>query len=361
MSETLLHPNASKYELALDDAFSILETFEDPIESIATLKSSRPLPDGFGPFLIWEVGLSSISEFFQSYEEILDNGLPWIELRETPAGVTKALSWIGYTNPALEDQNVGLRKWNRYQINMGQLPPIDEVSTLNNAEYLADLSDGARDVPFRAFFGYDIRALRTGHGKTGHNLIANASGVRVANGSTIWSHGEERSVSATATAADRTLLGVDYTQGQPITWEQIPWNAPGVTWQGIQDVDAFKTWRMLQEDAYIAFFDQSDDLIGMRRVGRWKEELSSSGGVSILKFTAHTGFGDASGKTAVACCVVFHASNINAEKPGQAWLDPDEIVLKDGVSLANASIGKTAISIDFKETVRVKVEHTLTI
>lgn len=361
MYETSLPGNSTDFEYAVDEALDVRAKFLPAINSIANLKSQRPLPEGFGPFIVWEAGLSAITGFFATSEEVLDNGLPWIDLRETPAGVTTALSWIGYTSPSLEDQNVGLRKWNRYQINMGQLPPIDEVDTLNNAEYLADLSDGARDVPFRGFFGYDIRPLRTGHGKTGHNLIADASGVRIIDGSTLWSHGEERSVSASATSAERSLLGVDYTQGQQITWEDIPWNAPGITWEGIQDIGTFKSWRVLQEDAYIAFFDSSDALIGMRRVGRWKEEVSNSGGTSVLKFTARTGFGDGSGNTAAACAVIFHAQNANLDKPGQAWLMPEEVSLRDGVSLEDASIGKTAISIDFKETVRVKVEHTLTI
>lgn len=362
MPESLLPPDSTPYEKALEEAFDVNAVFSGAIESIASFKVDRPLPEGFGPFIVWENGLGPISKFFATSEEILDNGLPWLNLRETPAGVTTALSWIGYTSPSLEDQNIGRRKWNRYQINMGQLPPDNEVETLNDAEYLADLSDGARDVPFRGFHGYDIRELVTGVGKIGHHLIGGASGVRVSGGKTLWSHGEEFAVSEVSVSADKILLGVNYTQGQELTWEDdISWDAPGITWEGVQDVPAFKSWTVLQRPTYIAFWDADDELIGLRRVGNWKSELAPVDDYSVLKFTVRTGFGNGAGKAAASCGLIFHASNIDALKQGKQWLEADEVYLSDDLTMSEATIAKTPINILFKETVRVLVEFTLTI
>lgn len=361
MIDSTLPSNSTDYEIAITDALDTRPTFLGAISGISHFKTARPIPDGFGAFLVWEEGLSPISKFFATHAETLDSGKPWRELRETPAGVLAALSWIGYSSSSLEDQNAGRLKWNRYQIAMGQLPPLNEVETLNDAEYLADLSDGARDVPFRGFYGYDVRALIAGVGKAGQNLIASDSGVRVEDGNTLWSHGEEFSVSSSGAEQDRILLGVNYAQGQTLTWEDIPWDTPGVTWEGVQDVAAFKSWAIMRKEAYIAFWDASGDLIGARRVGEWKDELASVSSSSVLKFTARTDFGNGSGKTASSCGLVFHASNINAEKPGKQWLEPNEIAINDGLTIDSAVIAQTPISINFKETVRVLVEFTLTI
>lgn len=361
MPTSLLPSNSTSYELAVEGALDYGNKFYDALNASKHIKLQRPLPEGFGSFVVSQEGLSSISQFFTTHEEVLDNGLPWIDLRETPAGVTTALSWIGYTSPSLEDQNIGRRKWNRYQINLGQLPPENEVETLIDAEYLADLSDGARDVPFRGFHGYDVRAIRTGRGKTGRNRIANSSGVRVQGGSTKWSHGEAFSVSSVATVAEKTFLGVDYIQGQKLKWENIPWAAPGITWNGIQNVALFKSWRVLQANTYIAFFDSADELIGLSRVGNWKSSGIPAGDDAVLTFTTRTNFGDGAGKIAASCAMMFSANNTDETKPGKKWLEPNDISLPDGISILDASIGKTAIAINFKETVRVRTDFTLTI
>jgi hypothetical protein len=361
MTTSVLPVNSSNFEKGLDDALDLQATFTGPIDEIANLKTARPIPDGFGPFLVWEEGLGKISKFFNTYAEILDNGFIWREQRETPQGVMTALSWIGYVSPVLEDQNLGRLKWNRYQIDMGQLPSDPEVEGLNDAEYLADISDNVRDVFFRGYHGYDVRPLITSGGKASHNLASGISGVTVEGGSTIWSHGDSHSISGTATATERQTLGVDYVQGQAITWTNIPWNAPGISWSGIQDVSAFKAWSILRRDAYIVFFDALDEVIGARRVGTWKSLVSESGDNATIKFECRTGFGDGSGKTVASCGVLFFASNADATKPGRQWLEPEEISISDGLTVLEATAGKTAFSLGLRETIRVKLEFDLTI
>jgi len=365
-AEHLLPESSSTpIERAISAAIDVLPRLEPTVDTIRAFKAARPLIPSVGPWLIHEYGLGGVSRFFATAEEAIDAGVPWTRIRGTVGAVEAALSWIGYSSITMYDERVGRRIWNAYQVDMGALPLPDEVQLLTDAEYLANLSDAARSYMFRGFFQYDLRALSFGSNRWGDTMWGDSSGVRLPGGTVKWSHRRNHAVSASGSAANRTELGVNFSVSQPLTWGAFSWNTLGLTWDGVADVAAAKTTTLCALDVYMAFYDAADDVIGYRRIGEAVEDTTAieNPGPELchLTYTAQTDFGDGAGQVAVQCALIFGAMNIDPSKPGKAWLEPDEIAFPDGANVADRVVGKTALSIDFKQTIRERVVFGLTI
>jgi hypothetical protein len=336
-----------------------------PADAIATWRFERPLPDGFGPWLVNDLTLGTIRQFFDSDEACIDAGWPWLQIRGTVQAVEDALGWIEYEAAAVEAPNVRRAMWHRYQIAMGELPtgmnglPL-ETDRLLDAEYLAGLSDPARAVFWRGHHGYDVRALVWGDGRWGDTIWGDDSGVRIEDGQTKWSHSRDHGpFEATADAATRTALGLDdFAAGTigwttPLTWSQLA----GITWEPPTDeqIAGLLATVVSGFPIYVGFFDADGDLIGARRAIERKAAATFDGAPvpgdqTVLEITCRTGFGDGAGKTAASLAVLFDVRSANG--PGDLWVAPDDLVPPDGQTLADVTVGGWPLNLAFTHTIR---------
>lgn len=358
-----LPPESTPFEKALSEAIDWETAVGASIEASRGLVYARPLNVSFAPYLLEQYGLGNIGRFFDTIEDAIDAGIPWLRILGKPEAIETALSWIGYDNITIWHQWPGRRKWNRYQIDMGLVPEV-ELPLLLDAEYLADLSDPARSVFFRGFEGYDVRATVWSGFRWGNALWGDSSGVRIEGGTVKWSHGEDDTGAIVAGSTERTALGIDYEEGEALTWGEIPWDAPGVTWEGIQDLPAFKSYMLRRLPVYVGFYDADGEAIGFRRpiaVRDVTADHTPAEGHIVIEVECRTGFGDGVGHAVDHCSLVFRAGNANAAKPGKQWLDPDEIVFEDGYSAADMTIGSVDLDFTFRHTVRQHVTLTFEI
>lgn len=362
MVNHLLPSSSTPWEKALSESLDRDAEFSDAIDSIRGFKFARPLVvSNVGPWLLIENGIADLARFFETDEDCLDAGVPWSRLRGTPSAIMTALAWIGYDDASVLDQNVRRKRWNRYQASMGALPPADEVSTLLDAEYLADRSDAVRSVFFRGFFGYDVRAAETAFQKTSRSIIGDSSGIRVG-GNTKWSHGRDHAVSGSADNGNRAALGLDVAE--PITWNtsSLTWNTPGLTWNGIADIAAVKAWLVLGMPAWLTFKRGDDSVIGYQRATGVDVTSTVNPGTDLaaIKFTGRTPFDVAAGETAAGVSLVLSATVTDPNMTGARWLGPDSLTFPDGVDEADVSIS-ASLAIAFQRTIRENVSFTLTV
>ena len=353
----LLPANATSIEIALSQALDRDDVLGLPIDAVAGWRFERPLPAGFGPYLVDSLALGPIRQFFDTDEATVDAGWPWLNQRGTVQAVEDAMAWIDYGAVAVEPAIKGRRKWNRWQMAMGALPtamdglPL-ETDRLLDAEYLANLSDPARSTFWRGHHGYDVRALVWGDGRWGETIWGDDSGVRVDGGTTKWSHGREHGpFEATADAATRSALGLDdFAAGTigwttPLTWAQLA----GITWEPPTDEQIATLLETVVSGfpIYVGFFDDEGALIGARRAIERKAATTFDGAPvpadqTVLEITCRTGFGDGAGQTASTCAVLFNVRS--ARGPGDLWVTPAHLEAPEGVALADVTVGAWAIS-----------------
>ena len=359
---SLWPPNATAYELAVEKGVLFDDDVNTAVDAIAGFKFARPLIASVAPYLIWEYGLSGIERFFDTAEDAIDAGIPWSRTKGFVSASRTALEWIGYENPVFHDDQHRRRCWGRGQIGMGELPGANEVGRLFDAYDLLELQGSlpARSRFFRGFHGYDVRAAETGYKRTARSIIGDSSGVRIAGNPVKWSHGRDHVLQATASSGEREDLGVNYQNGDVLTWGSWPWSAPGVTWNGITDAAAFKAFMIARLSAYVAFFDADDTFIGYRRVGQAVENVTGTvdpgDGLAAVKFECRTGFGDGAGQAVASAAIAFGVNPSDDAKPGTQWLEPNQVELTNAVV-----VGKTAAAFTFALTQREHVTFTLTI
>ena len=425
----LLPANATALERALSEAFDREAVLGPGADAVTGQRFRRPLTPGWGPWLILEYALGPVSRFFGRQEEAIDKGVVWQRLRGTPAAVAAALHWIGYAAAAVDDGRAS-RMWHRFQVAMGGIPPTSEMraipptdevgagtpgvetlgvetlgveaATLIDAEYLTAESAGARDLFFRGYHGYDIRALIASGGRSAETLLGDDSGVRVPKGtagghrrqatspasgrrqvsSAKWSHGRPHAATVTLSLQARQALELDVEAGSGPGWAAIPWETPGLTWVGVGDLVRYRAFLSLRHQAYIAFLDEMAEPIGYRRVthatdssGADSSGTASSGadasetlGSETLVsgtlrrnrfvWEALTGFGNGEGRAVGAVALVFRARPSDERKPGQLWLEPDEIAPADGADVLVQS-EPAALDFTFGATIRERVAITV--
>lgn len=358
----LLPSNLRKMPKAASEALDRDDELAPPIETARGIKYQRPLIENYAPWVLDEYGLGGIQRFFDTIEEAIDAGIPWQRKLGTVGALSTSFAWIGYDDITVWHQWRNRRKWNRYQIETGMVPDV-ELPLLLDAEYLADLSDPARSIFFRGFEGYDVRAL-TWSGKRWSNAIwGDASGVRVDGGTVKWSHGEDDTGAIVAGAPERAALGIDYEEGELLSWVEIPWTAPGVTWEGISDLPSFKSFMLRRLPVYVGFYDADGEAIGFRRpiaVRDVTADHTPAEGNIVIEVECRTGFGDGEGQTPATCSLVFRATPADGG-PGQLWLEPDQIEFEDGYAEADMTIGSVTLDFTFRRTVRQHVTLTLEI
>lgn len=365
MAEDLLPSNATPLEKAVSSSLDRTSVIGPRIDAIKGFKVTAPVEASFAPWIVAELGLGPVSQYFVDMDALIAEGVDWQRVRGTELALDMALAWVGFGAIALEDAAVNRRRWHLYQIGMGELPLPVEDPLLYDAEYLAELSDPARSVFFRGFHGYDVRALTWGNHRYGRSKWGDSSGVRLPDGSVKWSFGRDHpAVEYTVPTAQRAAIGIDITALEGgLTWEApIPWDAPGVTWAGVEagQEGALKAWLFLRLPVYVGFLDAGGNAIGYRRPISVKE-IGVFGGQpaasdqAIIEVRARTGFGDGALEDAATMVLFVRARPADPAKPGKLWLGPDEITFEDGYDPADLKIGSFPFDFTLQRTVREHV------
>lgn len=361
--DALLPANSTALEVAVSETLDFLPALRPYAAAVHGFKFARPLNASIAPWLVVEYGLGAISPFFDTIEDLIDAGIDWQRVRGTPAAIETALGWIDYDSAQVLDQWLRRRKWNRYQLAMAELPGDNEVVRLQSAEYLIKLSDAARSVPFRGFYGYDVRALEWSGSYVWSGAIwGDDSGVRLTDGTVKWSHGQSHTGAISAGETERQALGIDVAGTDEPGWDDFPWSAPGVTWEDIEDVPAFKSFLLRRLPILVGFYDEGGYAIGYRRptsVADVTDVALPGGDLIAIEVKCRTGFGDGAGRDVATCALVFRAGN--PAKPGQLWIEPEDIEFEDGFDAADMKIGSVALAVKFGRTTRQHVTLTLEI
>lgn len=360
-TEHLLPDNRAAFETALSEARDFLPALLPEVERVRGFKATTPAPAWLKPALVFEYGLGEIEAYFGSFADLLDEGITWRRILGTPASVEQALGWLGFAGVQLADQRPRRRMWHRYQVDLGEVPPI-ELPVLRDAEYLSGISSPARSVLVRGFHDYDYGALEWSEKRWGQSLWGDDSGVRVGGGSVKWSFGEALTGAIVAGDPQRVALGLDIEEGDDPGWIDVPWDAPGLSWEGIESVPLFKSFLIRRLPIHIGFFD-GDDLIGIRRpisvLDVTDDHDVADPDNIVIEVEARTGFSDAEGRDCDSCSLVFMAGA--AGRPGALWIDADDVVFADGVDAEDMTVGSVAADFTFRRTVREHATLTLEI
>jgi hypothetical protein len=370
---SLLPPSSTDFEIAVEAAMDEFDIIAPALDTIKGVKYARPLNPTVAPWLVQEYGLGPISPYFgpggttaltdgstflttidgtallvsTTVEVLIDEGRAWQRIRGTPEAITRALRWITYYNVSIEDQAVGRRRWHLYQINMGELPLPDEGQRLADAEYLAGISDPARSIFSRGYYGYDVRVHVWGRSSYGRSIWGDSSGVTLPPGATKWSYGRQHVVDIQADADDRVVLDINFGNGDDVSWdEEFAWDTPGIAWSGVYDAAAARSWVVTHRDAYFAFYGEGGSVIGYVKI--MMPATVVFGAQTIVSYDVRTGFGDGAGSSVQTGSLVYGARTKAGVKPYKRWLLPSEVEFPDG----EIRVGEPAFDFSLMKTVR---------
>lgn len=167
--ETLLPPNATATERALEEALRPGADVVDAIDRIRTAKESPP--DDWLLWLVWEYGLEGLLPYLNSPRDAVEKGVLWQSIRGTPESLRLALSWINVDAEIIEG-GAGRANWFNYQINPGRVPTDEEIAKIVG---LANLSAPVGTRLSRLTYGYDRGPFILDRSKWG-DILSGASG-----------------------------------------------------------------------------------------------------------------------------------------------------------------------------------------
>ena len=375
---SLLPPNSTLLEIALDEAMDEQAIFAPALIEIKGIKYARPLNPTFAAWLVQEYGLGMISQFFgegagvialssdgdnilttddgdiglyvsndNTIEDLIDQGRIWQRIRGTPAAVVMALAWISYFEPVVLDQVLGRRRWHLYQIDMKELPGTEEAYRLASAEYLAGISDSTRSYFWRGFHGYDVRGHVWGRSRYGASIWGDSSGIRINGGKTKWSHGRQHQLDMIALMSDQVALGLTFEDGDELTWsDDVTWDSPGLAWDGVESAVELNAWLISKMPAYLSLYDVDDELIAYLKI-LVAPIIEIQGDQLIAKYKTSTDFGDGFGSSVARIDLSFGGENVSDVKPFKKWLLPDQVEFDPEVA-----IGPNTVAIDLSATIR---------
>lgn len=367
MPHHLLPNNATPFEIAFSEASDTYTLVDDNVSAMRGIKLINP-PPSYLPYLIYEYGLGELTPYVPNLYDLIREGIAWQRVRGTPAAVSLALSWVGYS-AQIEEPPARRKRWNLFQLAMDRLR--DDEAELIRIEGVAQLSVSLRSVFWRGFHGYDVRALEFGWKRWDSALYGAYSGVRLAPGSVKWSFGRRHDIDHLLTEAELTALGVwlePVEDDEPLTWGEFPW--PATPWQS--SAKQGRSVAMLEAmdlgTAWAVFKDAAGDVIGYRRARALHPvAVASSGiysvngnklalkseGATILYVEAMTDFADGFGSVAASVGFILNAIPTDEHPPGARWLP------SGGLQQVGPIVAETEISIEFGRTVRERVSAAL--
>ena len=365
--QSLLPSNSTPFEQALSqtlDRSPELNVEVDKIKWVNLSKNPKILP-----YLIYELGLSKVTQFIPSLLNIIPIGIAWQRVRGTSAAVRRGLQWIDYT-AALEEAPKYRRKWHWTQLRFTILPRADRPD-LTNIDGVVTLSLPERSRFNRGVYNHDVPAAEANATRLDGSILDFDSGIRIVGSDVIWSFGRSVEFIHDLTPAEGDLIGnwlPVISTGVIWTTANYPWKTANFPWSDAAE-DGRKSLmaQWFQARAiHIVLRDATGAIIGYRRCrvvravkvagqGQYKVAntnyaVSPTGGLVYIE--AMTGFGDADGIEATSVSLHFHATIVGGGKPGQLWLQRTQV--GDGVEIASK-----AISINLRRTVRDQFKFLL--
>lgn len=366
----LLPPNATPAQKAITLAQDVRPHLAPAIE--ASLSVPWPVrPPDVLDFLVWEYGLGLISPYVENPHELLDEGIQWSRVRGTPKALVRGLAMLAYDGE-LEEAPPRRRFWNQFSIELGRIRD-DERPDLARIEGIAGLTGPFHSDFRRGFRAYDARAGEAGWTGPSHAMWSDDSGVTVDDGKAKWSFGRTYDQLHTLTEAELTQLGVWIAAGgeTELGWGEFTWDAdPDATWTtpAIESRRQLMASGLASRPVWVEFRDNQDGVIGYRRAfshlvaqdleGPYQVDgvrAAPADAATLIYVEARTNFGDGAGSTAASAGLVFDATPLNPDKPGQLWCEPGEI------AAGSAPVAARPLNIQFGETVREQVRTLLII
>lgn len=170
---TLLPPNATPQERALEQAALFGPGVDAGIEALLTFKENPP-PQVL-MWLVWEYGLEELLPFLPDPAAAIAQGLLWERIKGTPESVRLALSWLNLgSDTAIEEEDPTTEHWHEYMVDPGGVP--NGYATLQNIVDLARVSSPVGTNLARVFHGYDVRRFKL-DGSAYGDLLSDYSGI----------------------------------------------------------------------------------------------------------------------------------------------------------------------------------------
>lgn len=382
MGHVSLLPDVSSHrEKTIAAAGDLYERLGDSIDALHGLKIVNP-PASFLPYLVWEYGLGMLSPYVPNLYDLIEEGVDWQRVRGTPAAVDRALGWVGYA-ATIEYAPVRRRWWNNCQLGLDRVR--DDEADLIRIDGLTWLSIPLRSDFWRAFAGYDVRALEYSERRWSEAMWSDDSGVVIEGARAKWSFGRRVDIVHDVTAEDLAALGIAdpwalELDGEPLTLDGEPlrfvpadggsvrWGGPWlrVPWQSSEVFNAAAA--MLEATgggpAWAVFKDAAGAVLFYRRCRVRRRVRSSPDGVyrvaggrfepvdvaaTRLYVEAMTDFGEGAGTVAASVGFILSAQSAAGLKPGLAHLAPGEL------EPAGPVLAETPVTIPFGRTVRERV------
>lgn len=164
----LLPSNSTLFERAFA-ATAPRPIIEGEIDRLHGLRSAPP--EQFIPWVLSEYGVADLAVYFDSYAETLAAGRQWLLVRGLPASVKIALSWIGFPDPVLEEDD----SW-RIHVDPGSATAVEHLAAL---AHLFNRSVYEHVQLYRIYHQYDIRHLALDHSRLDDSMLDDDSGIDI--------------------------------------------------------------------------------------------------------------------------------------------------------------------------------------
>ncbi len=144
----LLLPNGSELELNL-----VRIAPRQHMDSLSDAPSNTmsAIPASFAPWLIAEWSLARFTPYFSTSQALIDNGRPWLLERGSAASVIRGLSWLGYDQISIEEDEFLIH-----------IDPGTNAAALDldRIRHVVNASLPAHSRFYRLFHNLDLRAGR---------------------------------------------------------------------------------------------------------------------------------------------------------------------------------------------------------
>lgn len=147
----ILPPATTPLERAWDETLPAWGELADAFKT-----PSEGEPAAFVPWYAAEYGLAEFAPYFDTVPELLAEGLPWLFVRGTAAGVALALRWVGFAGAVAEESGA------RLHIDLGRPTTAAEISRI---AHVVRATVPAHVQFWRVFHGHDRRTLRLDRGQ----------------------------------------------------------------------------------------------------------------------------------------------------------------------------------------------------
>ncbi len=147
----ILPPATTPLERAWDETLPAWGELADAFKT-----PSEGEPAAFVPWYAAEYGLAEFAPYFDTVPELLAEGLPWLFVRGTAAGVALALRWVGFAGAVAEESGA------RLHIDLGRPATAAEISRI---AHVVRATVPAHVQFWRVFHGHDRRTLRLDRGQ----------------------------------------------------------------------------------------------------------------------------------------------------------------------------------------------------